>query len=458
MLQDNTESSSGRHGFSESEARVLCERMLNLSEADHTRVTVRSGRRDFTRVATNRITTSGGSDDVSIQLMCVFGKRTASIGTNSLDDASLEKAVRRCESLARLAPEDPEYLPELGAQQYDQINAYYDTTGSMTPETRAEAVSFALRQAEETETVAAGYIDVHAGSKAITTSGGLFAYHASTGVASTMTVRTPEGDSSGWGGDQGSDWGNIESARIAVDAVRKCLEWRGKTALDPGYYTVILEPTAVGMLMLRMIGAFDARRADEGRSFFSRPGGGNRQGEKLFDSRVTMVSNPSALDAEAAPFTDEGLPIRPEVWVDKGVLKTLSYSRFWAMKQDRTPAPDPPNLIMLGSGASLEDMIRSTRRGVLISRFWYIRGLNPRTLSYTGLTRDGAFLIENGVVSRPVNNFRFNQSLVDLLNNVEMMGPSMQVCASENSSVSTPIVVPALKVANFNLSSVSDAI
>ncbi len=150
--------------------------------------------------------------------------------------------------------------------------------------------------------------------------------------------------------------------------------------------------------------------------------------------------------------------MRPEVWVENGVLKALSYSRSWADRQGVEPRPAPQNLIMAGGDATVEEMIASTARGVLITRFWYIRGLNPRTMSYTGLTRDGTFLIENGRISRPVNNFRFNQSMVSLLQNVEMLGRPSRVAASENSSVSAPIVVPALKIREFNLASVSDAI
>ena len=134
----------------------------------------------------------------------------------------------------------------------------------------------------------------------------------------------------GWAGDEGADWTTIESQRIAEDAVRKCQQWRGKTTLEPGKYDVVLEPTAVGMLMLRMQGAFDARQADEGRSYFSKKGGGNRVGEKLFDERVTIISDPASTNAETSPFTGAGLPVTREVWVEKGVLKNLSYSRFWA--------------------------------------------------------------------------------------------------------------------------------
>ena len=301
-------------------------------------------------------------------------------------------------------------------------------------------------------------MDVAAGSEAVATSNGLFGYHRGTGVASTMTVRTADGGSSGWAGDEASDWTKIESKRIADQAVAKCGRWRSASALAPGDYTVILEPTAAGMLLLRMMGAFDARPADEGRSYFSKPGGGNRLGEKLFHESVTITSDPAAEDAESSPFTGAGEAVGPQTWVENGVLRNLAYSRYWASREGRTPLPEPTNLIMKGGDASLEDLIASTERGVLITRFWYIRPLNPRIISQTGLTRDGTFLIENGRIARPVNNFRFNQSLAAMLQNVEAMGPAVRVCASENSSVGGAVVVPAMKVNGFTLASVSDAI
>jgi predicted Zn-dependent protease len=447
-----------RHGLSADEMRTLCDRILSLATADDTRVNIDSGMRGFTRTATNRITTAGTTDNVAIRITSVFGKRIASVETNRLDAASLARTVKECEALARISPENPEYLPELSAQTYAAVNGYYSTTGALTTESRARAAALALTAATSAKMVAAGFIDVRAGSQAVATSKGLFAYDAGTGVASTLTVRTPDGSSSGWAGDEGADWATIESERIAEDAVRKCQQWRSKTSLAPGKYDVVLEPTAVGMLMLRMQGAFDARQADEGRSYFSRKGGGNRVGEKLFDERVTIISDPASANAETSPFAGTGLPVAREVWVEKGVLTSLSYSRYWAAQKQVAPKAPPSNLIMSGGDASVEDMIRSVKRGVLLSRFWYIRGLNPRIISHTGLTRDGTFLIENGKVTRPVTNFRFNQSLAELLQNVEMLGRPTRVAASENSSVGPPIVVPALTVRGFFLSSVSDAI
>ena len=450
--------SSKRHGLSADECRQLCQKILGFAKADHTRVNVTSGISGFTRTAINRITTAGETDNVTVRIASVFGKRVASVDTNRLDNASLQRAVMDAEALASLAPENPEYLPELPEQKYIEVDGYYASTGDLTTESRARAASLGIKAADAAKCVAAGFIDMSAGSQAVATSNRLFAYYSGTGVASTLTIRTPDGLSSGWAGDEGADWNTIESDRIAEDALRKCRDWRGKTALEPGKYEVILESTAVGMLMSRMLGAFDARQADEGRSFFSKRGGGNRLGEKLFDERVTIISNPAEKNAETAPFTNAGQPVHREVWVENGVLKSLAYSRFWAMKQGVAPKANASNFIMSGGDTSVDDMIKSVKRGVLITRFWYIRGLNPRIIAFTGLTRDGTFLIENGKIARPVTNFRFNQSLTELLGNIEILGRPTRVAADESGGVGTPIVVAPLKVSNFTLASVSDAV
>lgn len=447
-----------RKGLSRDDMKALADRVLSFATADQTRVNLSSGIRGFTRTAMNRITTAGSTDNVSIRITSAFGRRVASIDTNRVDDAALAQAVRDCEALARLSPENPESLPEPQAQRYADVSAYYASTGDLTTEDRARSAALVLERSKKAGTVAAGYIDVVAGSQAVANSNGLFAYHSSTGVASTLTVRTQDGGSSGWAGDEGADWTTIESERIATDALAKCERWRGKTALEPGAYDVVLEPSAVGMLMLRMMNAFDARAADEGRSYLSKRGGGTLLGEKVFDERVTITSDPGFQNAETAPFTGVGEAVRAATWVEKGVVTSLAYSRFWAEKQQVASRPGMSNFVMSGGDATLADLIASVKRGVLISRFWYIRPLNPRTLSETGITRDGTFLIENGKIVRPVTNFRFNQSLADLLENVDALGRPTRVCASENSSVGPPVVVPALKVRAFNLASVSDAI
>jgi predicted Zn-dependent protease len=201
-----------------------------------------------------------------------------------------------------------------------------------------------------------------------------------------------------------------------------------------------------------------ARSADEGRSYFSRPGGGNRIGERFVDPRVTIWSDPLDPRVFSAPFSGDGRPNRREVWVQDGTLQTLSYDRFWAQRQDREPTGFPSGYYMEGGDTTLDDMIRSTERGLLVTRFWYIRGVDPRTILYTGLSRDGTFMVENGRVTYPVKNLRWNESPIFMLNNVEAMGRPVRVSPSESSDLSSAVTVPPLKVRDFTFTSVSDAV
>jgi predicted Zn-dependent protease len=226
-------------------------------------------------------------------------------------------------------------------------------------------------------------------------------------------------------------------------------------AIEPGRYTVILEPQAVGDLVQLMGFALAARSADEGRSAFSKQGGGNKIGEKLVDSRVTIFSDPQDPELLAQPYDGQGLPLARQVWIENGVLKQLVYSRFWAQKQGKTPTGVPSSVKMVGGTTSMDDMIKSTPRGVLVTRLWYLRQVDPRTILYTGLTRDGTFLIENGKLTKSIKNFRFNESPLFLLNNLEALGPSVRLGGTEAGGA---VVMPAIKAKDFNFTSLSDAV
>jgi predicted Zn-dependent protease len=205
-----------------------------------------------------------------------------------------------------------------------------------------------------------------------------------------------------------------------------------------------------------MIGDFEARSADEGRSFFTKKGGGNKLGEKLFGDKINLYSDPHHELAPGSVYSGEGLPVVRRDWIKEGVVNELAYSRFWAKKMGREPVPHPTNLIMNGGNTTIEEMIKNTKRGVLVTRFWYIRDVDPRSMLLTGLTRDGTFLIEDGKISKPVKNFRFNESPVAMLSNIEAMGRSERTTGSEVDD--WPVCVPPLLVKDFNFASLSDAV
>jgi predicted Zn-dependent protease len=208
-----------------------------------------------------------------------------------------------------------------------------------------------------------------------------------------------------------------------------------------------------------MTWSMDARAADEGRSFFSRRGGGNRMGERVVDPRVTIVSDPSDPDLLESPYTGEGEAIARTVWVEEGVVRNLAYSRYWADRQGVRPRPTGGGIKMAGTEASLDDLIAQVERGLLVTRFWYIRGVDPRTILHTGLTRDGVFLIEKGKVTRAVNNFRFNESPIAMLNNLVALGRPERVPGTESGGADgSAIVVPPIVTRDFHFTSVSEAV
>jgi len=452
--------------LSRDQAKALADRILAMGKADETRVNISSDWTGNTRFAGGEITTSGETNDATITVTSTVGKRRASATTNVVDDASLRRTVDLAERLAKLAPEDPEVMPELGPQTYSPVTGYIDRTADLGPEARAAATKRVIDQATSAGTAlgglfVAGYLEANALSRAIATTKGLFAYHRSTDANLSATVRTPDGTGSGWASAGARDWQNINAAALGSRAAQKAVASRNPTAIEPGAYTVVLEPQAVADLVPQLSGAFNARTADEGRSPFSKRGGGTKIGEKIVDERVTIYSDPTDADLLAQPFDSEGLPIKRNVWIENGVLKNLSYTRFWAQKQGKQPTGGgggggggfggfPGGLKMVGGSKSTDELIASTDRGILVTHFFYIRFLDPRTVLLTGLTRDGTFLIEKGKITRSLKNFRWNESPLFMLNKLDDIGRAEPTAAGE--------VMPSLKARDFTFTSLSDAV
>ena len=442
------------------EADAVAKKVLSFATADETRVTIGSGAAGNMRFAVNQVSTSGDSFDTTVTVRSTFGKRSASSTTNKRDDASLKSVVERAEALAKLAPEDPEAMPELGAQSYTPVAAAWsDATAALSAAQRANAVNAITSVAKAENLVSTGFLDVNVSALAVANNKGLFAYHRQTNLALTTTIRTPDGTGSGWAGATANDFTKIDAAALGRRAADKAKRSTNSVAIEPGRYTVVLEPTAVANMVQLIAGALAARNADEGRSFFSKPGGGTKIGMKVVDERVTLISDPTDPDTPGAPFSFDGLPMGRRVWIENGVLKTLAYDRYWAQRQGVQPnGGGGGGLKMLGGTATIEEMIASTERGILCTRFWYIRGVDQRTILFTGLTRDGTFLIENGKVTRAIKNMRWNESPIFMLNNLEMMGQPVRVSSSESGSAGQAVVVPPIKARDFNFTSASDAV
>ena len=442
--------------MSRERAEEIIKKINSFSKADEVSTNLFSGYQTDVRFAANQMSTSGAVMVGGVGIQSTIGKKHAVATTNDLSDESLKAVVEKSEALAKLSPDDPEVMPGLGPQQYVPVNGYFDSTANLTPEARARAALTAREPARKAGNIkAAGFIIVNAGSNALGNSKGLFAYNRSTNANYTLTVRSDDGTGSGWVGAEHPDWNQINFAELAKQAIDKAELSRNPVAIEPGRYTVILEPQAVGDLVQLMGGALAARSADEGRSAFTKQGGGNKIGEKIVDSRVTIFSDPQDPQLLAQPFDGQGLPLSRQVWVENGVLKQLFYSRFWAQKQGKQPTGGPNSIKMVGGTTSVDDMIKSTPRGILVTRLWYLRQVDPRTILYTGLTRDGTFLIENGKISKAIKNFRFNESPLFLLNNIEAIGPAVRIAGTEQGG---PIVMPAIKARDFNFTSLSDAV
>ncbi|MFD2524013.1 TldD/PmbA family protein [Emticicia soli] len=441
--------------LNEAEAKALLKKVLSYSKADECEVNLLGEIRGNIRYARNEVSTSGALINQNLQVQSAYGKKVGVATIDEFSDEAIEKVVRRSEELAQLAPENPEYVGLLGPQEYIKSSGYYDSTAKINPDTRADAVDKSLKLSREQNLVAAGFLEDHKGFNAMMNSKGLFAYFLDTNVNFSLTVRTQDGTGSGYVARGYSDVNKLDTALATKIAIQKSVGSVGAKALEPGKYTVILEPTAAVVLLENLYFDMDARSADEGRSSMSKPGGKTKIGEKIVDERVTFYSDPQHPELPAASWSGDGRPQKKTFWVEKGVVKNLSYSRFWAQKKGVPAVPFPNNMIMEGGTATLEDMIRSTKRGILVTKLWYIRSVDPQTLLQTGLTRDGTFYIEDGKIKHPIKNFRFNESPIIMLNNLETLGKPERVVSTESNQ---NYIVPPMKIREFTFSSLSDAV
>ena len=442
--------------LSEAETRDLTHKVLGFSKAESSTVTISGFEQRHLRYAQNMATTSGAPSGISISVESHFGKRSGSASGTDLDDKALKALVAASEETAQRAPANPEFMPPLGPQKYVTGSSFFPSTNTTSSAMMAQALQPTLQQAEAKNILASGFLQIGTDFTSFGTSKGLFVHDTGTGVLNTITARTTDGTGSGWAGTTMADFGVLDATGMGGVAIDKAIRSQKPTTLPPGDYMVILEPSAIADLVTIMMGYFDARAADEGRSFATKKGGGSREGEKLFGDNVTIASDPNDTVVPGAIFSDDGLPAPKGAWVENGILKNLPCSRYWAQHSHRAAQPGPTSLKMLGGTTSTADMIKQVKRGLLITRLWYIREVDPQTVLLTGLTRDGVFLIENGTITRPVCNFRFNESPVAMLNKVLALGPSVRAYGSEIDD--GIISVPTLLVDKFKLSSVSLAV
>jgi PmbA protein len=385
----------------------------------------------------------------------VVDGRTARATTNKTDEESLRRAIAAAISLARNQPENPDLLPMLGPQKYQKVTNFYRSTVAATPQDRARAVARVCKMADAANQTAAGIFTTGFVQNVLANSKGLFARHEHTRAEFSVTIL--EDNSSGWAKANSADILNIDPDALFESASEKAAGSRKPQELAPGRYTAILEPSAVLDLVGSIFYDFAGTGVLDKRSCLN-----DRMGKKIFGDNITLWDDVYHLLQIGAPWDGEGLPRQKVLLVDRGVPKNLVYSRATAKKMKTKPTghgftlPNefgeaPMNLVFSGGDKSVDDMIRSTERGILVTRLWYIREVDPYEKVLTGMTRDGTFLVENGRVAGGIRNFRFNQSVIEALANVEMLGPAVRAAGEE----SFEMVVPAMKINNFHFSEVT---
>jgi predicted Zn-dependent protease len=443
------------HRLGAAALQEIAERVLKLSHADETEVDITVVSDALTRFANNTIHQSVAEQYVQVSVRAVADGRTARASTNKTDEASLRRAVQTALDLARCLPKHRGLQPMVRQQKYVKVNRFFEETASATPEARARAVARVCKFAARQKQTAAGIFSSGMLETALANSSGLFAHYEQTRAEFSVTFL--ESDSSGWAKANSPRISEIDPDALAARASQKSQASRSPREVKPGHYTAILEPSAVLDLVGSIFYDFSGTAVADQRSCLT-----GRMGKKLFGDNISIWDDVTHSMQLGAPFDGEGLPRQKVELVENGVPLNLVYSRATAQKMKAKATghgfalPNeygeaPMNLVFGGGLASVEDMVSSTGRGILATRLWYIREVNPYEKVLTGMTRDGTFLVEDGRIVGGIRNFRFNQSVIELLSNVEMLGPAVRAAGEE----AFEMVVPAMKVRDFHFSEVT---
>jgi len=435
--------------------RRIADKVFKFSDADETEIEIGMTSDALTRFANNTIHQNVAEQVLNVSVRTVLDGRTARATTNKTDDDSLRRVVETAKTLARSQPRNPGLLPMPGPQKYQKVARYFENTAHATPADRARAVVHVAEMAEKNKQTAAGIFSTGVTQFAIANTRGLFASHRQTRAEFSITIL--ESDSSGWAKSNSQDLAQIDPVALARSASEKSAASRKPAEVAPGSWTVILEPSAVLDLVGFLFYDFAGTAMADQRSCFNR-----RMGRRIMGENISLSDDAYHPLQSGAPFDGEGMPRQKILLVDKGVPSNLVYSRATAkkMKAKSTghglPLPNdmgeaPMNLVFSGGNSSLDEMVRSTERGILVTRVWYIRDVDPYEKVLTGMTRDGTFLVQDGKLAGGLRNFRFNQSVLEMLSNVELMGPSVRAAGEE----SFDMVVPSMKVRNFHFSEVT---
>jgi PmbA protein len=453
-----------------SKAADIFSRIQKYSTADEVEAIIYGGRTALTRFANNTIHQNVAEENYSVSVRTVFGGRTARATTNKLDDESLKRVVQTSETLAKVQHPDADLLPMApngGKSQGPVPGRHFEQTAATTPEDRANAVGKIVSAAQKHKLVTAGIFSTAETIEGIFNSRGLSDWHTQT--SSEISITMLADDSSGWQKANSPDVGNLHPDELAEIAARKAAESAGPKEIPAGKYTVILEPAAVLDMAGFMFWDFGGLAILDQRSFLN-----NRVETKVFGDNINIWDDVAHPLHSGSPFDGEGMRRQRVQLVQDGVVKRLVYARATAEKMKHSeyedkigpvevtghgfPIPNemgeaPMNIVFGGPAApkTLDQMIASTERGILVTRLWYIREVDPYEKILTGMTRDGTFYVEDGKVRYGVRNFRFNESLIHMFSNVEEMGTPVRASGEE----SFDMVVPPMKIRDFNFTEVT---
>ncbi|MFB2922492.1 TldD/PmbA family protein [Aerosakkonema funiforme] len=439
--------------LTEDRALSLIDSVIKKSEAEGVFVSISNKSESLSRYSENQITQNISRTEFNLSITSYFGKKSASSSTTDLDADAIASTLRRSEELAKIAPEDPEWVPLLEPQNYEQRTPAFDeATANLSPLERGKIVQRVCALSAKAGVNGSGTLSTDAYLRAIGNSKGLRACNKGTEANFSFTARIDDGSS--WGDRTGFAINSLPFETLTEQLIERAIKSRQPREINPGKYPVIFDVPAFGYLLSWVMWSLDARAADEGRSFMSRSDeqgkpAGNRLGEAMFSPLIQVQRNPAHPLLQSSTFFVDGLNNNYLEIIKDGVPKALSYSRYWAMQQSKEPTGAMFPFVMSGSDKSLADLVAQTERGVLVSRAWYVQYVNPRSLDVTGMTRDGTFWIENGEIAYPIKNFRFNQNLPEMLRDIDDISTAQRY----NNSV-----VPAVRVKQFNFSSITDSV
>ena len=409
----------------------------------------------LTRFANNAIHQNVAENSSQLSVRARIDSRTARASTSRLDSDAIRDVVEQAIAITRLTEPDEESLPMAEPAKYQSVDRWSEPTAQVTPAERARAVAEAIAAVESAGHTAAGIYSTDSTEYTLLNSRGVHAHYRET--MARFSVTAMGAGSSGWAKASACDHGDIDPLELAMSAARKSSQSAGPRELPPGRYTVILEPAAVLDLAGQMFGDFSATAIRDGRSFLN-----DRIGKQIFGSNITIHDDAWHPLQAGAPFDGEGVPRQRLTLVENGVVRDIAYCQQAAAKAGVMPTghgfplPNeygeaPVNIVIGGGDTSVEQMVAATERGILVTRLWYIREVDPYEKIFTGMTRDGTFLVEGGEVTAGVRNFRFNQGLMEMLSNVVDLGPAVRASGEETFDM----VAPAMRVRDFNFTEVT---